>query len=132
MKILVVITTFIFLIVAWAMTSTCDYNTTIQRKADQLNKDLKKDELGYADVTYAKDLNCESFEYRVSYTQMMDNLMIIQKIVQKEIENTIAGKTVTSTEEEYKEFIQLSEEEKLKQFKSAEDLLEIQNNIKKK
>ena len=58
--------------------------------------------------------------------------MIIQKIVQKEIENRIAGKTVANTEEDYKEFIQLSEEEKLKQFKSAEELLEIQNNIKKK
>lgn len=132
MKILMVIATFILLIVAWAMTSTCDYNTSIQRKADQLNNDLKNDDLGYAEVNYAKDLNCENFEYRVSYTQLMDNLMIIQKIVQKEIENTIAGKTVASTEEEYKEFIQLSEEEKLKQFKSAEELLEIQNNIKKK
>ena len=127
-----VIATFIILIVAWAMTSTCDYNTLVEKKADQLNKDLIEDELGLAKVNYAKKLDCENFQYRVSYDQLMNNLLIIQKIVQKEIDNRIAGKTVESSEEEYKEFIQLSEEEKLKQFKSAEELLEIQNNIKKK
>ena len=51
MKILMVIATFIFLIVAWAMTSTCDYNTTIQRKADQLNNDLIKDAVSYTHLT---------------------------------------------------------------------------------
>ena len=134
MNILMVIATFVFLIAAWAMTSTCDYNLQNERKVDQLNQDVKELGLNVEEtkVIYGKKLDCENFEYRVDFQNLIKNLTVIQKIVQKEIENRIAGKIVANTEDDYKEFLQLSDEKKLNQFKSAEELLEIQNNIKKK
>jgi hypothetical protein len=133
MNILMVIATFIILITAWATTSVCDYNQLNETKIYQLNKDV--DELGLniknAEVVYGKKIDCKNFNYRVDFNNLMKNLNIIQKVVQKEIDNMISGKTSDNNDDVYKEFLNLSNEDKKNKLQSIDELIDIQNNIKK-
>ena len=92
-KIMVLIAIIIALLLQWATTNVCRYNFALNKKSEQLNiiSEEIKPSLGYTNVYFYKELNCNNVKFSLSLDRLNQNLKTISVMIYQEFTTDIKG-----------------------------------------
>ena len=90
---MVVVAIVITLLLQWATTNVCRYNFALNKKSKVLNiiSDEVKPSLGYTDIYYYKELNCNKTNFTLDLDRLNQNLKTISVMIYQELTTDIKG-----------------------------------------
>ncbi len=92
-KIMILFAIVISLLLHWATTNVCRYNFAINKKNQELkvvNEEIKPS-LGYAEVYYYRELNCNDVNFSLDLDRLIQNIKTILVVIHQELSTDILG-----------------------------------------